>query len=190
MTAPATEVARKTLRQLRESTGTLFAQNLTRNKVTCNTDKVTFSLEPAGREDSIKIVPKECLDVPGFQKLWMKKRIAVSDDPDMEDKIFYLGSGQVEMPVGRVAVMGNDGKMTYVEPTIEQPSNRRDFTMKVDAHGQPIVRRCVIGNEAVFQTDGDVRAGQPPLCAVHQAESHRVVSTPQPDGTWSHQVVQ
>lgn len=190
MTAPAPEVERKTLRQLRESTSTLFAQNLTRNKITCNTDKVTFALEPMGREDSIKIVPKECLDVPGFQKLWMKKRIAVSDDPAMEDRISYLGSGQVEIPVGRVAVMGNDGKLTYVEPTIEQPSNRRDFTMKVNAKGEPVVDRCVIGGESVFQTDGQKRAGDPPLCAIHQPESHRVVSTPQPDGTWFHQVVQ
>jgi len=190
MTIPAApEVERKSLRQLRESTGTLFAKNNTRNKITCNTKEITFSLEPVGRDDSIKIMPKECLSQPGFQKLWMKKSITVSDDPAMEDEITLLMGGQVAMPK-KVAVMGNDGKMTYVEPVIEQPLNRRDFTMKLDERGQPIVQRCLIGGENIFQTEGEIRQGVPPLCPMHETESHRVVSTPQPDGSWSHQLVQ
>lgn len=188
MTAPAPEIERKSLRELRESKGTLFAKNNTRNKITCNTDKVTFSLAPKGKDDSIKIVPKECLDQPGFQKLWMAKKIAISDDPAMEEEIALLMGGHVAMP-RKVSVMGNDGKMIEVEPVVEEPSNRRDLTFKLDEKGQPISVKCLIGSETVFQTEGQIKAGQPPLCPVHESESYRVASTPQPDGSWTHQLV-
>ena len=46
-------------------------------------------MEPAGYDDSIRIVPKECLNVPGFQRLWMRNAVSISDDEKMENEIKY-----------------------------------------------------------------------------------------------------
>jgi hypothetical protein len=193
VTTPTTQ--RKSLRQLRESTGTLFAKNNTPHKITCNTDTVSFELEPAGYDDSIRIVPKECLNQPGFQRLWMKKSVTISDDEAMEDEITLLMSGQVEQTIKPVQYQDEKGQWHEVEPTLETPAGDRSISVDVDndptsrTFGQAKQRLCLISGQPVFQTQADIDQGVPPLAPEFQSESHRVVSTPQADGSWTHQLV-
>jgi hypothetical protein len=197
-TPAAAETRRKSLREFRETSATLFCKNNTPTKITCNTPdgKINFELEPAGYDDSIRILPKECLAMPGLQRLWMKKAITISDDESMEDEIVLLMGGQVELSSGPrpVQVMGEDGKMQTITPTLEKAPETRDVHMVVDndptsrTYGQASTPKCIVGGEPIFQTVEQIRAGAPPLCAGHQGEAPRVVSTPQPDGTWTHRL--
>lgn len=192
MTTPTAQ--RKSLRQLRESTGTLFAKNNTPHKITCNTDTVTFELEPKGFDDSIRIVPKECLNVPGFQRLWMKKHVTISDDEDMENEITLLMGGQTEQTIKPVQYQDEKGQWHEVEAQMLQAQGKNSLSVAVDddpdsrTYGQAITSRCIIGGEQIFQRESDIAEGAPPLCPEHQNESHRVVSTPQADGSWTHQL--
>lgn len=190
MTTPTAQ--RKSLRQLRESAGTLFAKNNTPHKITCNTDKVSFELEPAGFDDSIMIVPKECLNVPGFQRLWMKKHVTISDDEDMENEITLLMGGQVEKVI-KAQVQAEDGTWSEVAAEVLLPQGKNSLSVKTDqdpnsrTYGQTLQPRCIIGGEAIFQTEQDIADGVPPLCPEHESERHTIVSTPQADGSWNHQ---
>lgn len=192
MTTPTAQ--RKSLRALRESTGTLFAKNNTPHKITCNTEQVSFELEPAGRDDSIRIVPKECLNVPGFQRLWMKRHVTISDDEDMENEITLLMGNQVEQ-APKAQVQGEDGTWREVEAQVLTPAGKNSMTMGVDenpasrTYGQPIQQRCIIGGEAIFQTEQDKIDGVPPLCPEHEGERGRVIATPQSDNTWNFQLL-
>lgn len=186
---------RKSLRELRESTGTLFAKNNTATKITCNTESVSFELEPAGYDDSIRIVPKECLNVPGFQRLWMRNAVSISDDDKMENEITLLMGGQVAY-VPKVITVDKDGKQIEVEAEMTENPASRDIVMKES--GDPTGRdysigseqRCLISGQPVYMTQKQIDEGEPPLHPDYAAERSRVVSTPQPDGTWTHQVVQ
>lgn len=185
---------RKSLRDFRESTATLFAKNNTPFKVTCHTDKVSFELEPAGHDDSIRILPKECLDEPGFQRLWMRGKVTISDDEAMEREITLLMGGQVETRPAAVTVMMNDGTEKVITPTVTESGNSRDMVFATDTdpasrtfgqvNAQP---KCVIGGEPVFIAQTLLDGGEPPLCEAHADLKHQIVSTPQPDGTWHHQ---
>lgn len=193
MTTPVAQ--RKSLRQLRESTGTLFAKNNTPHKITCNTEKISFELEPAGYDDSIRIVPKEALNEPGFQRLWMKKHVTISDDEQMENEITLLMGGQVEVStIKPVQYQDEKGQWHEVQAQVQQPQGNNSLSVAVDndptsrTYGQAITDRCIIGGEQIFQSAQDKADGLPPLCPEHQNESHRVVSTPQADGSWTHQL--
>ena len=186
---------RKSLRELRESTGTLFAKNNTSTKITCNTETVSFELEPAGYDDSIRIVPKECLNVPGFQRLWMRNAVSISDDEKMESEITLLMGGQVAY-TPKVYTVDKDGKAIEVEAAMTENPASRDIVMKES--GDPSGRdysiqteqRCLISGQPVYMTQKQIDEGEPPLHPDYAGERSRVVSTPHPDGTWSHQVVQ
>lgn len=192
----STQEARKSLRELRESTGTLFAKNNTGTKITCNTDTVSFELEPAGYDDSIRIVPKECLNVPGFQRLWMRKAITISDDEAMENEITLLMGGQV-VAAPKVYTVNDQGEQVEVEVQITEDPGKRDivFAASGDPSGRdytiaPTAPKCLIGGEPVYIQQKFLDEGEPPLCGDHAGEKGRIVSTPQPDGTWVHQVAQ
>jgi len=186
---------RKSLRELRESTGTLFAKNNTGSKITCNTETVSFELEPAGYDDSIRIVPKECLNVPGFQRLWMRRAVTISDDEAMENEITLLMGGQVAF-TPKVYTVDKDGKAVEVEVEVTDDPGKRDivFTESGDPTGRDYAlqtaHRCLIGGEPVYMQQKFLDEGEPPLCQDHAGDKGRVVSTPQPDGSWTHQVAQ
>lgn len=192
MTTTSTQ-ERKSLRELRESTGTLFAKNNTATKITCNTETVSFELEPAGYDDSIRIVPKECLNVPGFQRLWMRRAVSISDDEAMESEITLLMGGQVAV-TPKVYTTDKDGKAVEVPVEVTEDPGKRDivFSESGDPTGRNYAiqteHRCLIGGEPVYLQQKFLDEGEPPLCADHAGEKGRIVSTPQPDGTWSHQV--
>jgi hypothetical protein len=191
----STQEARKSLRELRESTGTLFAKNNTSTKITCNTDSVSFELEPAGYDDSIRIVPKECLNVPGFQRLWMRNAVSISDDDKMENEITLLMGGQVAY-TPKVYTVDKDGAAIEVEAEMTENPASRDIVMKES--GDPTGRdytiqteqRCIVSGQPVYMTQKQIDEGEPPLHPDYAFERSRIVSTPSPDGTWSHQLVQ
>lgn len=194
MTA-STQEARKSLRELRESTGTLFAKNNTATKITCNTDSISFELEPSGYDDSIRIVPKECLNVPGFQRLWMRNAVSISDDERMENEITLLMGGQVAY-APKVITVDETGNQIEVEAELTENPASKDIVMKES--GDPTGRdysiqseqKCLISGQAVYMTQAQIDAGEPPLHPDHASERSRIASTPQPDGTWTHQLVQ
>jgi len=185
---------RKSLRELRESTGTLFAKNNTATKITCNTEEVSFELEPAGYDDSIRIGPKECLNVPGFQRLWMRRAVTISDDEEMENEITLLMGGQVAY-TPKVYTVGKDGAPVEVDAEFTEDPGKRDIVMKES--GDPTGRdyqiqseqRCLVSGQPVYMTQKQIDEGEPPLHPDHASERGRIVSTPQPDGTWTHQLV-
>lgn len=192
MTTPIQE--RKSLRELRESTGTLFAKNNTNKKITCNTEKTSFELEPAGHDDSIRIVPKECLDVPGFQRLWMRRAISISDDEAMENEITLLMGGQVAT-APKVYTVDKDGKPLEVEAVLTENPASRDIVFKEtgdpsQTRGYAIesTNKCLVCGSPTFLQQKFLDEGEPPLCQDHTGDKGRIVSTPQPDGSWNHQV--
>jgi hypothetical protein len=193
VTTPTQE--RKSLRELRESTGTLFAKNNTATKITCNTDSVSFELEPKGYDDSIRIVPKECLNVPGFQRLWMRNAVSVSDDERMENEITLLMGGQVAF-VPKVYTVDDKGEAIEVEAELTEDPANRDIIFKEsgDPTGRDYViqteNRCIVSGQPVHMTQKQIDDGEPPLHPDYASERSRIVSTPAADGTWSHQLVQ
>lgn len=190
----STQEARKSLRELRESTGTLFAKNNTSTKITCNTDSVSFELEPAGYDDSIRIVPKECLNVPGFQRLWMRNAVSISDDERMENEITLLMGGQVAY-VPKVYTVDDKGDAVEVEAELTEDPASKDIVMKES--GDPTGRdyaiqseqKCIVSGQPVYMTQKQIDDGEPPLHPDYASERGRIVSTPSADGTWSHQLV-
>lgn len=192
MTTPTQ--ARKSLRELRESTGTLFAKNNTATKITCNTETVSFELEPAGYDDSIRIVPKECLNVPGFQRLWMRNAVSISDDERMESEITLLMGGQVAF-TPKVFTVDETGAQIEVEASLTENPASRDFVMRES--GDPAGRdyaiqteqKCIISGQPVYMTQKQIDDGEPPLHPDYASERGRIVSTPSHDGTWTHQLV-
>lgn len=190
----STQEARKSLRELRESTGTLFAKNMTATKITCNTDTVSFELEPAGYDDSIRIVPKECLNVPGFQRLWMRRAVVISDDEAMENEITLLMGGQVAY-TPKVVTVGKDNKPVEVDVEFTEDPGKNDIIMKES--GDPTGRdyaiqteqKCVVSGQPVYMTQKQLDEGEPPLHPDFVSERSRIVSTPHPDGTWTHQLI-
>jgi hypothetical protein len=172
----------------------LFAKNNTATKITCNTDTISFELEPACYDDSIRIVPKECLNVPGFQRLWMRNAVSISDDEKMENEITLLMGGQVAY-VPKVYTVDETGAAIEVEAEMAENPANRDIVMKES--GDPLGRdysiqteqRCIISGQPVYMTQKQIDEGEPPLHPDYAAERGRIASTPQPDGTWTHQLV-
>ena len=192
MTTPTQ--ARKSLRELRESTGTLFAKNNTATKITCNPPQISFELEPAGNDDSIRIVPKECLNIPGFQRLWMRNAVSISDDERMENEITLLMGGQVAY-TPKVYTTDESGAAIEVEVEFTEDPGKNDIVMRES--GDPTGRdysihteqRCVVSGQPVYMTEKQIEAGEPPLHPDYASERSRIVSTPSADGTWTHQLV-
>lgn len=195
MTTPTAQ--RKSLRELRESTGTLFAKNNTNKKITCNDDKVRFELDPKGEDNSITIVPKECLNVPGFQRLWMRGAISISDDEAMENEISLLMGGQVAYVPKVWTVDEKTGEQIQVVPEITAAAESRDIVFK--EVGDPTSSRgyaiqagdnaCVFCKVPVMIAQKFLDEGEPPLCPDHSEQKGQVASTPQPDGSWIHQAI-
>lgn len=193
MTTP-TQEARKSLRELRESTGTLFAKNNTQTTITCNTNTISFQLEPKGYDDSIRIIPKECLDIPGFQRLWMRNAVSISDDEAMENEIILLMGGQVAY-TPKVFTVDDKGESVEVEVEMTEDPGKNDIIMKES--GDPTARdyaiqteqKCIVSGQAVYMTQKQLDAGEPPLHPDYASERSRIVSTPSADGTWTHQLV-
>ena len=206
MTAPTAQ--RKSLRELRESTGTLFAKNNTNKRITCNTEQVSFELDPVGGLNFIQIVPKECLNVPGFQRLWMRGAVSISDDEAMENEIILQQGGLVDYKP-KVYSTDKEGNQIEVEAELTDSPQSRDMVfrdnsqaLQGDARNPDAFQTsrnyqitadtgngCVFCGKPVFIQQKFLDDGEPPLCGDHGHLKHQVASTPQPDGTWDHRAV-
>ncbi len=205
VTAPTTQ--RKSLRELRESTGTLFAKNNTRKRITCNTEQVSFELDPQGMDNYIQIVPKECLNVPGFQRLWMRGAVSISDDEEMENEIILQQGGIVDYKP-KVYTTDKNGVPIEVDAELtESPQSRdmvfRDNTATLQGNDRSVdnaavsrnyaidggANSCVFCQKPVFIQQKFLDDGEPPLCGDHAHLKQQVASTPQPDGSWDHRPV-
>lgn len=204
VTAPTAQ--RKSLRELRESTGTLFAKNNTKKRITCNTEQVSFELDPEGDPNYIMIVPKECLNVPGFQRLWMRGAVSISDDEAMENEITLLMGGQVAYKP-KIWSTDKEGNPIEVEPELTESPQSRDMVFKDNSAPKPGERYpdqaaqargyaidsgtngCVFCQAPVFIQQKFLDEGEAPLCTDHAHLKNQVASTPQPDGTWDHRPV-
>lgn len=162
MTTTTKAAKEKSLRELRQFTGTLYVANNTPNKITCHEtvgdQKVDFELEPQGLDDSIRILPKAALEVPGFQRLWLSKAITVSDDPDMEHQITLLMAGRAGV---------TESRLNQLVGMVEQTSSDKDL----------IPMKCLESGETIFQTAAQVKAGVPPLAARFADEAGNYTAT-------------
>lgn len=162
----ATKAAKAlTLADLRTSRDTLYVANRTNTVVTCTVGQMDFQLEPTGRPDSIKVLPPEIAQQPGFQRLWLRKRVEVSDDPSMEEKISLLVLGQDEADQARTQQL--------VEMT-ESESGNADL----------VERKCLVSGEMIFQTIQQVKDKVPPLAPqfVDEADDFKSVEIDGPNG--------
>lgn len=176
---------RKSLRELRQSDATLFCKNNTGNKITCNDHDLKFELDPF----EIAIMPKECLNKSGMQRLWMRKAITISDDEDMENEIILHLGGIVELTGPRpIQVLKDDGTWVEETPKLVETSGSNDIVMKVNDQGVPESLKCVIGGEPVYLTKQQLDEGTPPLCGIHAPEGHKLVSMQNQDGSWTHKL--
>jgi hypothetical protein len=168
------ELSLKQLRELRKSEDLLYVRNNTHTLITCNRnvrDSSPFHIEPAGQSGSIQILPKEVLDLPRFQKLWMKRAVTVSNDERMETAIQLLMSGELHLTQER-----HDEIMGMID---ESSTSRALKEM-----------RCLSCDGRIFMPIGDVESGAIPLCDMHVSEAPNYSVVPQADGSFSYTRVQ
>lgn len=207
MTTPTTQ--RKSLRELRESTGTLWAKNNTNKRITCNTEKVSFELDPAGGVQDRMIVEKECLSVPGFQRLWMRGSVSITDDDDIENEIILRQGGIIDYKP-KVFSTDKEGNQIEVDAEMEASPQSRDMVFRDNtAERQGTARNpadfdtakryeissnagnaCVFCGKPTFIQQQFLDEGEPPLCGDHSHLKGQVASTPQPDGSYYHTPVE
>ena len=161
------------LPELRKFEGQLFVRNNTPMKVTCHEKlgsvTIDFELEPTGQPDSVGFLPKEALDVRGFQRLWMKGSVTISTDPEVENEILMLN---------REAVDGSAAKHAEAMSVLTASEVNKHIEEKWCLQcGDEKMQRG-----RVFQNQAEVKAGKPPLCPAHTSLAHQFVSQLTEDG--------
>lgn len=68
----------------------LFARNLTRQPVTFNLGRIRWMLQPKGSPDDVAPLPWTVAKSPGFIRVWDRKEVQVSLDPDFSTLITEL----------------------------------------------------------------------------------------------------
>lgn len=159
-----------TMSELRKFDGQLFIQNKSPHKVTCYEQRgkeiVGFELDPAGQPESIAFLPKEALDVRGLQRLWMKKEVAISTDPDMEEQIMLMNAQSVGV---------SQQRMDEIMGKTTEAANSRDQHEKLCLACGFRNDKGVVERGRVLQSAQEVKRGEKPLCSEHLSESHRFV---------------
>jgi hypothetical protein len=162
------ELTLKQLRELRKSEDLLYVRNNTPNLITCNRDREhPFHIEPAGQSGSIQILPKEVLDLPRFQKLWMKKAVTVSNDEGMEQQIHLLMGGELKLSQERMDELMGKVDSSNTTKSLEE-------------------RRCLVCDGRVYMSEASLRDGALPLCELHESDSRHFIAEAQPDGGYAY----
>lgn len=163
--------ASKTLHELRTFDGTLYVKNNSpyvqyniRHKV--GTESVDLELSPAGKPDSVAILPKIALELRGLQRAWLRGTISVSTDPDMEDEITLLMNQHVK---------ASEDRLAEVMTAVDNPNTVRELIRKPCLQCGRVNREGVIEGGQVTQSASDVKAGVPPLCEIHNNMGHMFV---------------
>lgn len=177
MTAPAKHEPKKiTLQLLREFTGTLFVRNETPNTITHNTldkSQPPFILGAKGSDDSVQVLPKWVAEAPGFQRVWLRKLVTISDDPEMENEIVFQAEKRT---------LAQAASVNQTQAVIQESASARSM----------VEEKCLISGERIFMTEADVKNQIPPLAERFKHRAHEFVPTEVPDGTnggklvWSH----
>ena len=156
---PATTTPKLTLAEMRKFDGTLYAKNHSRHTLSCNTDKVRFMLQAQGTDGDVQVVPKECFDVAGFQKVIAKGQISIS--PDYEEEAIR-GSLAVDEE--------REARMAEINATLEESGESKDL----------IQAKCLVSGEMIFQTAQDVKNLVPPLSPQYKDRAHEFIPTEVP----------
>ena len=161
----------KTLPELRSYEGTLYVRNNSpyiqyNIRTELSGQKIDVELAPAGKPDSIAILPKAALELRGFQRAWLRGTITVSADPEIEDEITLLMNQHVKASEEQLAsFMGAVDTSNVVRELIEKPCLQCG---KLNREG-------VIEGGRVVQSAADVKGGTPPLCEIHNNMGHMFV---------------
>lgn len=161
----------KTLPELRQFEGTLYVRNNSpyvqyNIRTEANGQKIDVELAPAGKPDSIAILPKAALELRGFQRAWLRGTITVSADADIEDEITLLMNQHVKASEEQLAsYMGAVDTSNVVRELIEKPCLQCG---KLNREG-------VIEGGRVVQSAAEVKNGTPPLCEIHNNMAHMFV---------------
>lgn len=134
----------QSITDLRKYEGTLYAENLTLNRISVNEPDrdVSFWIQPKGREDSIVILPPRAMEVQGFRRLVLKGKVSVTNDPEMERKIDLLS----------------------MDETVVHASKEPGYVLEENANSRDLVEmKCLVSGETVWQKAQDVKDGVPPL---------------------------
>lgn len=161
----------KTLPELRNYEGMLYVRNNSpyiqyNIRTNVGEQKIDIELAPAGKPDSIAILPKAALELRGFQRAWLRGTITVSADPQVEDEITLLMNQHVKASEEQLAgFMSSVDSSNVVRELIEKPCLQCG---RVNREG-------VIEGGRVVQSAADAKTGTPPLCEIHNNMGHMFV---------------
>lgn len=169
--AEAKPASPKTLTELRNFEGTLYVRNNSpyiqyNIRTEVGQQKIDIELSPAGKPDSIAMLPKAALELRGFQRAWMRGTVTVSADPDIEDEITLLMNQHVKASEEKLAgFMSSVDSSNVVRELVESPCLQCG---RVNREG-------VIEGGRVVQSAADTKNGIPPLCEIHNNMGHMFV---------------
>lgn len=171
MTTDTATSSSKTLHELRNFDGTLYVKNNSpyvqyNIRHTVGTDSVDLELAPAGRPDSVAILPKIALELRGLQRAWLRGTISVSTDPEMENEISLLMNQHVK---------ASEERLAEVMTSVDSSNTVRELIRKPCLQCGRINREGVIEGGQVTQSASDVKSGTPPLCEIHNNMAHMFV---------------
>lgn len=166
---PSPESQPQTIAELRKFEGELWVKNNDPYKQVNirttfgNGQRVDIELAPAGQPDSISLLPKPALELRGFQRMWLRKALTVSSDPNIESEITLLMNQHLK---------ASDARMAETMATIEPGNISRELTEKPCLQCGKVNREGVIEGGRVVQSALDVKNGIPPLCDEHVDMQH------------------
>jgi len=161
----------KTLTELRNFEGTLYVRNNSpyiqyNIRTEVGQQKIDIELSPAGKPDSIAVLPQAALELRGFQRAWMRGTVTVSADPDIEDEITLLMNQHVK---------ASDEKLAEFMSSVDSSNVVRELIEGPCLQCGRVNREGVIEGGRVIQSAADAKTGKPPLCEIHNNMSHMFV---------------
>ena len=158
---------RELLNELRNSDKTLWVKNNTGSIIIIRSDpQAKDRWQNQLNPHDIAILRPEALAEPAFQRLWMNRRVTVSDDETMEDELFLRMGGEIERKTAPL-VLNSKGELESAVVTAAPQDN--SFSVEwndqggADKKGGLVTRQCLLTGVPVFQTKRDVDNGVPPL---------------------------
>ena len=161
----------KTLTELRNFEGTLYVRNNSpyiqyNIRTEVGQQKIDIELSPAGKPDSIAVLPQAALELRGFQRAWMRGTVTVSADPEIEDEITLLMNQHVK---------ASDEKLAGFMSSVDSSNVVRELIESPCLQCGRVNREGVIEGGRVVQSAADTKTGTPPLCEIHNNMGHMFV---------------
>lgn len=166
-----------TIRELRAFEGPLYVRNNDpQRQFSCHQQlgehRVDFDLGPKGniKGDDITFFPKLALEIRGIHRAIFRGAITVSSDEAMEDEIMLAMGQHMHTSEDQLQELlapltpGNNARDVVPMPCCECGSYTID-----PMTNQP---SDVIQGGQVFQSYEEYKTGKPPLCPMHESQSH------------------